>query len=72
MAPGVCVLTGDGKDMLPANYHKGKCWVGRDSTEYLARADFVPPQCKWGSVLRAIAPCNRTWSMAHVALQTLL
>ena len=26
--PSVCALTGDGKAMLLANYHKGKCWVG--------------------------------------------
>ena len=48
--------------MLPANYHNGKCWVGIES---LARANSVPPQCTWGSFLRAIGPCNRVGDVEH-------
>ena len=51
--------------MLSANYHKGKCWVGCHCIDSLARANFVPAQCRWGSFLRAIGPCNRVGDMEH-------
>ena len=44
--------------MLSTNYLKGKCWVGRFSVDFLACANPVPPQCRWGSFLRAIGPCD--------------
>ena len=55
----VCALTNDGKAMLSANYDKGKIWVGCHCIDYLARANSAPAQCRWGSFLRAIGPCNR-------------
>ena len=63
--PSVCALRGDGKAMLSANYHKGKCWVGCRCIDSLARAKSVPAQCKWGSFLRAIGPCNRVGDVEH-------
>ena len=63
--PSVCALTGDGKAMLSANYHKGKCWVGCHCIDSLARANSVPAQCRWGSFLRAIGPCNRVGNVEH-------
>ena len=63
--PSVCALTGDGKAMLSANYHKGKCWVGCHCIDSLARAKSVPAQCRWGSFLRAIGPCNRVGDVEH-------
>ena len=47
--PSVCALTGDGKAMLSAKYHKGKCWVGCHCIVSSARANSVPAQCRsWG------------------------
>ena len=63
--PSVCALTGDGKAMLSDNCHKGKCWVGRHCSDSLARANSVPAQCRWGSFLRAIRPCNRVGDVEH-------
>ena len=63
--PIVCALTGDGKAMLSANYHKGKCWVGCHCIDSLARANSVPAQCRWGSFLRAIGPCTRVGDVEH-------
>ena len=63
--PSVCALTGDGKSMLSANYHKGKWWVGCHCIDSLARANFVAAQCRWGSFLRAIGPCNRVGDTEH-------
>ena len=63
--PSVCALTGDGKAMLSANYHKGKCWVASHCIDSLARANSVPAQCRWGSFLRAIHPCNRVGDVEH-------
>ena len=63
--PSVCAWTGDGKAMLSANYHKGKCWVGRHCIDSLARANSVPAQCRWGSFLRAIGPCNHVSDIEH-------
>ena len=63
--PSVCALTGDGKAMLSANYHKGKCWVGCNCIDSLARANSLPAQCRWGSFLRAIGPCNRVGDVEH-------
>ena len=63
--PSVCALTGDGKAMLSANYHKGKWWLGYQCIYSLARANFVRAQCRWGSFLRAIGPCNRVLDVKH-------
>ena len=63
--PSVCALTGECKAMLSANYHKGTCWVGCHCIDSLARANFVPAQCRWGSFLRAIGPCNRVGGVEH-------
>ena len=63
--PSVCALTRDGKAMLSANYHKGKRWVGCQCIDSLARANSVPAQCRWGSFLRAIGPCNRVGDVEH-------
>ena len=63
--PNVCAFTRDGKAMLSANYHKGKCWVGSHCIDSLARASSVPAQCRWGSLLRAIGPCNRVGDAEH-------
>ena len=62
--PSVCALIGDGKAMLSAN-RKGNCWVGCQSIDCLARANFVPAQCRWGSFLWAIGPCNRVGDVEH-------
>ena len=63
--PSVCALTGDGKAMLSANYHKGKCWVACHCIDSLARANCVPAQCRWGSFLRIIGLCNRIGDVEH-------
>ena len=55
----------NGKAMLSANYHKGKCWVGCSSINCLERASPVPPQCRWGSFLWAIGPCNHVGDVEH-------
>ena len=63
--PSVCALTGDGKHMLLANYHKEKCWVGCHCIDSLARTNSVPAECRWGSFLRAIGPCNHVGDVEH-------
>ena len=63
--PSVCALTSDGKTMLSANYHKGKCWVGCHCIDSLARANSVPAQCRWGSFLSTIGPCNRVGDVEY-------
>ena len=63
--PSVCALVGDGKAMLSATYHKGKCWVGCSCINCLERASCAPPRYRWGSFLRAIGPCNRVGNVGH-------
>ena len=63
--PSVCALIGDGKAMLSANYHKWKCCVGCHCIDSLAHANSVAAQCRWGSFLRAIGPCNRVSDLEH-------
>ena len=63
--PSVCALTSDGKAMLSANYQKGKCWAGCHCIHSLARANSILAQCRRGSFLRAIGPCNRVGDVEH-------
>ena len=63
--PSVCALTGDGKAMHSANFHKGKYCVGCHCIDSLARANCVPAQCRCSSFLRAIGPCNCVGDVEH-------
>ena len=49
--PSVHALTSDGKAMLSANYHKGKCWVGCSSIDYLAHRMLLGLQGRQGKLL---------------------
>ena len=51
--------------MLSAKYHKGKYWVGCHCIDSWARAHCVPAQCRWGSFLRTIGPCNSVGDVEH-------
>ena len=58
--PSVCALTGDGKAMLSANYHKGK-WVGCHCIDSLARANLCTGPMQAGLFFEGNWPMQPRW-----------
>ena len=63
--PSKCALTGDGKAMLFCQLPQGEVLRRLQVHSCLECASSAPSQCRWGSFLRAIGPCNRVGDVEH-------